>query len=64
MILKDKKICKKNFPLPKCKTLIRLAILDWNELPREIKIKQDKKVSSALLTKKPFFVECYLFDMA
>ena len=26
-------------------SFVRLAILDWNELPSEIKIKQDKKVS-------------------
>ena len=26
-------------------SFVRLAILDWNELPIEIKIKQDKKVS-------------------
>ena len=42
---------QKNFLYQKAKLVcfVRLAILDWNELPSEIKIKQDKKVSPSNL---------------
>ena len=48
---------QKFFSIKRQNSFVRLAILDWNELPSEIKIKQDKsnKHSSPQLTKGTLF---------
>ena len=35
-------------------SFVRLAILDWNELPTEIKTKQDKKFQQAAFSSAQF----------
>ena len=48
---------QKFFSIKRQNSFVRLAILDWNELPSEIKIKQDKKSFPKQL--RTFFSSAY-----